>query len=154
MGKLDEVPSFFFGEVPPPIQDAVDLAANFDELYVLHTDGRLTLCFAFSQGVSLPKCNDPQPYTDFREGRANMPYIPARPFSQLYANPAPDPSLYILEPVNQSVTHFSYRNLGFQREYSPLYPLEGGDASAFTVSGVERLVFIALGNNIYFGVMP
>jgi hypothetical protein len=154
IGSLDQEPSYFFGDQPPAIQGSIDLAVNFDELYLLHKDGHLTLCYAFIPNISLPKCNDPQPFTDFRVGRENATYISDTPFSEIFANPAPDPSLYLLEPQNQSVTHFSFRSLGYLREYSPLKPLQGGDATAFVISGVDRLLFLAVDNRVYFGLMP
>jgi hypothetical protein len=147
------VPYLFFDEQVPEMQDVIDIAVNFDELYLLHADGHLTLCFADVPGVSQAHCVDPQPLRDFRQGRENQIYEPDRPFSQLYSNPSPDPSIFMLEPVNQAITHFSFRKLGFLQEYSPSQPFSG-NATAFTIRGIERMAFLALGNQVYFGVLP
>jgi len=146
-------PYLFFDEQIPDLQDAIDMAVNFDELYLLYADGHLTLCFADVPGISQAQCADPQPLRDFRQGRENEIYEPDKPFSQLYSNPSPDPSIYMLEPVNQAVTHFSFRKLGFLQEYSPSIPF-GENATAFTVRGVDHLVFLALGDQVFYGIMP
>jgi hypothetical protein len=146
-------PYLFFDEQIPNLQDAIDIAVNFDELYLLYADGHLALCFADVPGISQAQCADPQPLRDFRQGRENAIYEPDRPFSQLFSNPSPDPSIYMLEPVNQTVTHFSFRKLGFLQEYSPSIPFNE-NATAFTIRGVDRLIFLALGNQIYYGIMP
>ncbi len=146
-------PYLFFDDQIPPMQDVIDLAANFDELYLLHADGHLTLCFADVVGISKTQCTDPQPLQDFRTGREASGYQPESPYSQLYSNPSPDPSLYVLEPVGQSVTHFSFRELGFLQQFSPTQPLNG-KATAFTVRSVDRLIYLALGNQVYYGVSP
>lgn len=146
-------PYLFFDEQIPNLQNAIDIAVNFDELYLLYADGHLTLCFADVPGISQAQCVDPQPLRDFRQGRENAIYEPDRSFSQLYSNPSPDPSIYMLEPVNQTVTHFSFRKLGFLQEYSPSIPFSE-NATAFTVRGVDRLIYLALGNQVFYGIMP
>ncbi len=38
-------PYFFFGGQIPELEDAIDLAVNADDLYVLHSDGRISDLF-------------------------------------------------------------------------------------------------------------
>lgn len=150
----DQEPYFYFSEQIPLLRDAIDLAANFDELYLVHSDGRMTMCLADSRLITPTRCNDPQPYTDFRSGRENAPFTIPNPFSQLLANPSPDPSLYFLEPAGQSVFHFSFRSVGFLEELAPLKPMGGGAATGFTVNQLKGLVFIAVGNQVFVGDIP
>ncbi len=152
--QIDLEPNLFFGDDIPPLNTVVDLAANLQEIYLLYADGHLALCYDAVPGISQPKCTNPQPFTDFREGRENADFVPDRPFTQLLANPSPDPSLYLLEPENQAITQFSFRSLGFLHEYRPVRQLDGGPATAFAIRGVDRLVYLAAGNQVYFGVIP
>jgi hypothetical protein len=152
--QIDLEPTSFFGDEIPPLKPVIDLAANLQEIYLLYTDGHLALCFDAVPGISQPKCTDPQPFKDFREGRENADFIPDRPFTQILSNPSPDPSLYFLEPENQAITQFSFRSLGYLHEYRPVRKLDGGAATAFAIRGVDRLVYIATGNQVYFGVIP
>ncbi len=152
--QIDLEPNLFFGDDIPPLDTIIDIAANLQEIYLLYTDGHLALCFDAVPGISQPKCTNPQPFTDFREGRENADFNPDRPFTQILSNPSPDPSLYLLEPENQAITQFSFRSLGFLHEYQPVRQLDGGPATAFAIRGVDRLVYLAAGNQVYFGVIP
>ena len=91
---------------------------------------------------------------DYRPGRENLPLAPPAPFTQIQVTSPPDPSLFLLEPKSQSIYHFSLRNLAFQRQYLPENPLPAREATAFAVDTLQRNLFIALGNEIYYAVMP
>jgi hypothetical protein len=76
------------------------------------------------------------------------------PFSQiLYATP-PDPSLYFLEPFTQSVYHFSLRTLTFQRQILPKSSLKDELATAFFVNHIDRTIYLAIDNNVYYANIP
>ena len=152
--QIDLEPNLFFGDDIPPLDTVIDIAANLQEIYLLYSDGHLALCFDAVPGISQPKCTNPEPFKDFREGRENADFIPDRPFTQIVSNPSPDPSLYLLEPENQAITQFSFRSLGFLHEYQPVRQLDGGSATAFAIRGVDRLVYLAVGSQVYFGVIP
>ena len=105
-------PSMFFNDEIPDMQDVVDMTVNRGDLYLLHADNRLTLCF-YSDFQGVPtRCSTPN-FVDFRPGRESLPLIPPAPFSQIQNTLPPDPSLYFLEPVNQSVYHFQPAQPGF-----------------------------------------
>ena len=143
----------FDDEEIPPLQDVVDLAVNRDDLYLLHADGNLTLCFLSGFGGVPTRCSDPN-YVDFRPGRENLPLIPANPLTQLMITPPPDPSIFMLEPESQSINHFSLRNLAFQRQYLPGDPLSPRDATAFFVDNIHHVLFLAIGNELYYAPIP
>jgi hypothetical protein len=153
--ELSEEPQLFFDQQIPFMQDVVDLVANNGELYLLHTDGHMTLCFFSGLGVAPTRCSDAA-YIDFRLGRENMPLTTPYPFTQVMFTSPPDPSLYLFEPKSQAIFHFSLRNLAFQRQYLPLAAskLPARDATAFTVSPIRRMLFLAVGNQVYYAVMP
>jgi hypothetical protein len=146
-------PSMFFNEEIPDLQDVVDMTVNRGDLYLLHADNRLTLCF-YSDFQGVPtRCSTPN-YVDFRPGRENMPLIPASPFTQIQNTLPPDPSLYFLEPQNQAIYHFSLRNLAFQHMLAPESPIAAGSASAFFVDNLQGYVYLAVGNQVYYAVLP
>jgi hypothetical protein len=151
--NLEELPTQFFDQEIPLLQDVIDLAANRNDLYLLHRDGRLTLCFYGGAGVSPTRCSEPA-YLDLRPGRENLPLASLAPFSQMQITSPPDPSLFMLEPKSQSIYHFSLRNLAFQRQYLPESPLAPNDATAFAVDTIQRMLFVAFGNEVYYAVMP
>ena len=153
-GDFDGEPAYYFGDQPPPLQDVVDLAATNEDLYLLHADGHMTLCITGQFGEVTPtRCTDPAPYIDMRPGQEGLPLSPVPPYSQVEYSPPPDPSLYLLEPSNHAVDRYSLRNLAFQSRYLPLQTL-GPGATAAWVDPVERLIFVADGNRVYYANLP
>ena len=153
-GETSQEPSFFFGDQIPRLDDVVDLIANNDDLYLLHADGHLTLCQFSWLKVSPTRCIEPVEYLDTRPGRENSVLIPENPFSKILYNPPPDPSLYLLDPDNQSMYHFSLRNPTFQKQYVPEDVFSGGYATAFAVDSFNRILFLAVGDDVYYARIP
>ncbi|MBN2548720.1 MAG: hypothetical protein JXB15_06165 [Anaerolineales bacterium] len=154
-GKIVPNPSPFFLPATqiPALQDVIDLVVNGNELYLLRSDGRVTLCnYTANEQVKYP-CSDP-PFIDFRPGRENLPMALAAPFVQVLASSPPDPSLFLLEPKSQAIFHFSFRNLAFQRQYLPLKTVAEGPVTAFLVHASERMIFLAIGNQVFYGALP
>jgi hypothetical protein len=145
-------PRLFFGSQIPFMPDVVDLAVNRNDLYLLHADGHITTCTYSSIQESPTRCQDPSPYSDARVGRQNGPIIHDAIFSQILYTLPPDPSIYMLDPVNQAIYHFSLR-LTFQRQFRPMTDLDEGKATAFTISS-NRMIFLAIGNQVYFADLP
>jgi hypothetical protein len=150
--QVGEPPRFFFGDDIPPLQDVIDMVVNGDDLYLLHGDGHQTRCTYSTIEGAPTRCEDPLIYTDRREGRQDGAVIPDAVFSQIFFSPPPDPSLYLLDPANQAIYHFGM-NLGFQRQYRPILPAAGQKATAFTVA-TNRVVFLAVGNAVYYAAIP
>jgi hypothetical protein len=150
--NLSQEPRLFFGSQVPFMPDVIDLAVNRNDLYLLHSDGHITTCTYSGLQESPTRCQDPTTYYDSRIGRQNGPIIHDAPFSQIQYTQPPDPSIYMLDPVNQAIYHFSLR-LTFQRQFRPLTDLGDGEATAFTISP-NRIVFIAIGNRVYYTDLP
>lgn len=151
--EQNPAPVFFFNEEVPDVQDVVDLTVNRTDLYLLHGDGKLTLCY-YSGFTGIPtRCSQPD-FRDFRPGRENQPLMPPSPFVQIQNTAPPDPSLFLLEAQTQAIYHFSLRNLAFQRQYMPNDELGAAPASAFTVDNIRRYLYLAVGSQIYYAVMP
>ncbi|MCL4560564.1 MAG: hypothetical protein M1281_08120 [Chloroflexi bacterium] len=152
-----DAPYSFFDEQIPSIADAVDLAVNSSDLYLLHADGHLTLCtLSYMQG-SPTRCTDPAVYSDLRPGRQNgVATLPNTKFTQMLFTPPPDPSIYLLDQAERSVYHFSMR-LNLQRLLLPANPADEGipdtPVTAFTISST-RTIFLAFGNKVFYAMMP
>jgi hypothetical protein len=157
--QLDQPPQLFFAQQVPPMKDAVDLAVDKSDLYLLHADGHITICTYSELNVAPTRCTDPVPFTDSRPGQVGQMLLPADPFTQIMATQPPDPSLYLLEPKSQAIYHFSLRQLTFQRQFQSTGPLPAGassviPATAFTLSPDARIAFLALGNRIFYANIP
>ncbi len=157
--QLDQPPQLFFAEQVPPMKDVIDLAVDKSDLYLLHTDGHVTICTYSELNVAPTRCTDPVPYSDSRPGRVGQMLLPADPFTQVTATQPPDPSLYLLEPKTQAIYHFSLRQLTFQRQFQSSGALPPGSnsvipATAFTLSPDARIAFLALGNRIFYANIP
>jgi hypothetical protein len=152
-------PQLFFNESVPPMENAIDIAVDNDDLYMLHTDGHMTLCTFSNLEVSPTRCSDPAPYSDSRPGREGQVFLPHPAFNQMQTTRPPDPSLYLLDPSSQAIYHFSLR-LTYQRQLRPLdnpdatTSTEIEPASAFAISPDSRLVFLASGNQVMYAGMP
>jgi hypothetical protein len=148
-------PVNFFTDESPSMDGVIDLSVNNDELYLLHEDGHMTFCLSARMDVSPSRCPSPPPsFVDLRPGRENLLMQLDYPFSQiLYATP-PDPSLYFLEPFTQSVYHFSLRTLTFQRQILPKSSLKDELATAFFVNHIDRTIYLAIDNNVYYANIP
>ncbi|HEX9029293.1 MAG TPA: hypothetical protein VF823_08970 [Anaerolineales bacterium] len=154
-GNLQDQPQFYFGDVVPPLQDVVDLAANHDELYLLHADGHLTRCnFSKLQQVAPTRCVNSASFEDSRPGREKAPMVLDNPFTQIFSNQPPDPSLYLMDPKTQAVYRFSLQSLVFQYQVQPASDLHGGQATAFTVNNIDHTLFLATGNQVYYTALP
>jgi hypothetical protein len=96
---------------------------------------------------------------DSRPGREGQPYFPYPAFSQIKRTQPPDPSIYLLDPAEQSIYHFSQR-LAYQRQLKPIQPLSPNPdgsvdpASAFTFSPDNRIVFLVVSNQVYSAGKP
>jgi hypothetical protein len=150
--EVNQEPRLFFAAQIPFMPDVIDLAVNRNDLYLLHSDGHITTCTYSSLQESPTRCQDPSLFSDSRIGRQNGPIIHDAPFTQILYTSPPDPSIYMLDPVNQAIYHFSLR-LTLQRQFRSLEDLNQGEATAFTISP-NRTIFLAIGNQVYYADLP
>ncbi len=149
---VSQPPHLFFGDVIPPMQDAIDMAVYNDDLYLLHADGHTTKCTYSGMIQSPTRCDDPYPYSDDRPGRSHGPVLEDAVFSQIAYSNFPERSIYYLEPKNQAIFYFSVL-LTLQYQYQPKSPLAVGDATSFAISP-NRIAYLAIGNNVYYAAIP
>ncbi len=152
----DQAPRDYFTndqEKPENLDTTVSFVVDRDDLYLLHQDGNLTYCSTLDiTGVPI-RCQKAT-FIDMRPGRENNPLTTSTPFKQLMISSPPDTSLFFLEAANHSIFHFSLRNLVFQRHYMPQKALSLLPATAFTVYPERRALFLAIGNEVFFGSIP
>lgn len=159
-GDFGSAPRLFFDDQIPQLDDAIDLAADRDDLYLLHRDGRVTLCTFSAFAVAPTRCTDPAPYRDSRPGRENQVLLPDSPFTRLLAVQPPDPSLYLLAGEAQSVYRFSLRLLTYDRQFALVDPAILGSANrkqaatAVALSPDNRVIFFAFGSQLLYAAIP
>jgi hypothetical protein len=150
---VSQAPRLFFDQQIPPMQDVIDLAINQNDLYLLHEDGHLTTCIYSSLAGSPTRCKDPEVYTDPRPGRQSGPFIEDTFFSQIQFSPPPEPTIYMLDPNSQAIYRFSVR-LTLDRQFRSQETPAEGPASAFTVNRNSHIIFLAVGNQVFYAPLP
>ena len=155
-GLFTDLPVMFFGnQVPQNMNSAIDLAANDADLYMLFQDGHVTACPLTHYDVVPMRCSDPVTYVDTRPERQPGPKINDAIFTQMTFASAPDPSLYMLEPLTRAIYRFSPRNDSlelrgqFRAGVLQSNALFNGPATAMTISS-NRDLFFSIGNQVYF----
>lgn len=148
-------PGLYFDLQVPRLGDVVDLAADQQNLYLMHQDGSMTSCN--TAGAST-LCDDPAPYRETREGHPADPLrFPEADFVTLISTQPPDPSLYILDAQGPAVYNFSHRRLNLQRVYRPedesAFMRAGTRPDAFAVTGNRRLV-ATVGGQVFIAALP
>jgi len=139
--------SEYFGATDSPtMEDAVDLATNGSELYILHADGYITRCVTESPTAD-PQCVTPFEFSDPRAGRASGPFMAGAQFTSLKFKGSPGMAIYMLDPAHQSLYRFSTQ-LEYQRQFQPAEDEISGVVTAFTVTMSDR-IYLAAGNQVY-----
>jgi hypothetical protein len=159
-GQFTELPIMFFGQqVPQNMNSAITLAVNNADLYLLFQDGHVTACSLTRLAVAPVRCTDPITFKDTRPERQAGPRINDAIFTQMTFASAPDPSLYMLEPLTRAVYRFSPRSdsLELRGQFRTATaagqdentPIASGPATAMTISP-NRFMFFSVGNQVYF----
>jgi hypothetical protein len=155
-GKFPDLPNMFFGEqVPQSMNTAIDLAANNSDLYLLFQDGHVSTCPLTRYDVVPMRCTDPATFVDSRPERQPGPKINDAIFTQMTFASAPDPSLYLLEPLTRAIYRFSPRPNSlelrgqFRGTMEQNNTLFNGPATAMTISP-NRYAFFSVGSQVFF----
>jgi hypothetical protein len=150
-GFFSGTPELYFVEEVRDLKSAIDLALAQDELIILYADGRIDRCRRFresgEEGRAFRIECDAEPFfQDDRPDRASSQQIPgAVPVEMSYSAP-PEPSLYFLDLLSNSVFHYSMR-LVYQGQYIPIEPFET-EISAMTL-GPPNDLYVAVGSQVY-----
>lgn len=152
-GTYVDRPYFFFGGQIPELDDAIDLAVNGDDLYILHSDGHLSTC-SYSRIQNVPtRCVDPAALVNPFPAYRDMDLFSEAHFTQMMFTPAPDSALLILDADSQGVFRFTPRALQLDSQLRPQAgadnPLPLGAVGAMTVSP-SHVLYFALQDKLYF----
>jgi hypothetical protein len=151
--EIEQPPHTYFGpDRPDDVQGIIDMAVNRDDLFLLHKDGYMIKCVFGGLKESPTRCEDPAMYTDTRPGRKTGPVILDARFEQVVFTPPPDPSLYLLDPVNAAIYHFGLR-LTFQRQFRPRNPLHVDTVTTMAIAP-NRTLYLVSGNQVYAVILP
>ncbi len=147
------VPQVLFRQTTPiDLANVVDFAVLRGEIYFLFVDTQVARCQLFS--TEGPKC-EALTYQDPRPGRQDGPVMTEARFRYIHASAIPEPSLYLFDPDQQAVYHFSLR-LRFDRQYRPSEPVQA-EFTHFAVgldpSGASTL-FLLSTNQVYAAPLP
>jgi len=156
--KFPEEPYFFFqAQVPEKLEEAIGLAVNGDDLYLLNQDGHMTTCTLSRIDASPTRCNDPAPYVDTRPGYEGGRTLVDGKFTQIAFTSPPNPSVALLQPytIEPSIFRFSARGLELQNQIhsragkdNPLPKTAKITAMAFSPN---KVLFIFLdGGQVFF----
>jgi hypothetical protein len=154
-------PIAFFGEqVPQNLGLAVDLAASGSDLYLLYSDGHMTVCTFSGLAESNTTCLDPANFVDPRLGNQSGPILADAGFSQVVFDVPYNTALFLLEPNTKGVYKFNphptaLELLGQLHASTKLEKLtfQNIPASALAID-TNRTLFLCVGNQVYFAVMP
>ncbi len=147
--------SIFNGNIPENLSSMEDIALYENELYVLNRSGMLMDC---SIGDVQITCNPNIGYgvIQFGHDRQTSDVIAGAQFTQLQTTQPPDPSLFFMDQLNNSIYHFSLA-LNMQKQIEPdflsLSSTPEGPITAFTISPYG-VVHFAFGHQLYFGYIP
>jgi len=137
----------YFGAVDAPeMDDAVDLATNGSEMYILHQEGYTTKCIT-EKAIADPQCTTPFEYADTREGRDSGPFLEGASFDAFTIKSSPGQAVYMLDSDELAVYRFSTQ-LAFQEQFRPEQGFFNQPATAFAVTMSDRL-FLAVDDQVY-----
>lgn len=151
--QFDRAADSYFEDMPIDLSQAVEIAVNRDELFILHADGHSSHYVA-SNITGLIDGQERLPYSDLRADTPRMDFLNLH-FGRLAYSPPPDPSIYYLDAKGAELYQFSLKlNLNrVLRSGSVQGALPGGEVSAFSVSS-NQMVFLAFNNQLFHAVLP
>jgi hypothetical protein len=139
--------SEYFGAVDSPeMSDAIDLATNGSELFILHAEGYLTKCVT-ERSDSDPICTTPFEFSDPRPGQQPGAFFTGADFQYFTIKGSPGMAVYLLDPEEGALYRFSTQ-LEYQEQFRPLEGIIDQPATAFAVTMSDR-AFLAVDDQIY-----
>ena len=153
---FDQNPNWFFDEQKPKLSDLIAISAYGNDVYMLHSDGSMSMCTYRLGRDDTTKCNDVS-YFDERKGAEPEPRVMGGTrFIQMMSTEPPQSSLFVLDADTPAVYQFSLR-LTFIKQIRPLssedYTVPQTPATAFVVTP-GRNILLAFGDELYRGSLP
>jgi hypothetical protein len=154
---FSSAPESFFGKNSPSLEDAVDLSVDTQDIYFLHADGQLTHCLYSIAALVDTTCDPRSSPVDPRPGYdVSAPAFGSTHFSQMVLTQPPVPSIYLLDSETTNIYQFNMR-LELHRvlalDQDTQAAMKNQKATAFAINP-NRMIFVALGNSIFYGFLP
>jgi hypothetical protein len=145
-------PYFYFDLQVPEIRDAIDLSVSGNEMYLLHSDGRLTQC-NFRRSEELPtRCNDVTlSAPDFLAYGGTSAFAGANLTQMTFAAP-PENALLLLDAQGKQVFRVNLKSFALQGIFGmsgDSLNLASGPVTAMSVSA-NHVLYLAFGNQVYY----
>ncbi len=147
-------PLFFFEQDIPRLNDSIGLAAHGDNLYILHNDGKLTIC-AYSRLFTSPtRCTNPAEFKDTRPGYPSGTQLRDGQFRQIIFTQSPNPTVNLLEPTTRAIFRFSPYSLELQTILRSIPGEEASLPSNMPISAIafspNKALFVLSDGQVYF----
>jgi hypothetical protein len=149
IGTFPDAPYIFFGIQIPDIEDAIDIAVSGDELYLLHSDGRITYCMYSRIDDKPTRCDSPVTLVNHFTAYGETDVFAQAHFTQMVLTGQPDATLLLLDAEGQQVYRLSSRGfelLGILSSEAGTFP--NGPLGAMTFSP-NHILYVAYGNQVY-----
>ena len=148
-GIFKDPPLIFFGVQIPDIQDAIDIAVNGDELYLLHADGRITYCM-YSRLDGVPtRCDSPVTLVNRLPAYGETNVFAQAHFTQMMLAELPESTVILLDAEGQSMYRLSSRGFELQGILgAAIGDLPAGSLGAMT-AGPNHILYVVLDNQVY-----
>jgi len=139
--------SEYFGAIDSPeMADAIEIATNGSELFILHGDGYITKCVT-ERADSDPNCTTPFEFTDPRQGLEAGAFFSGASFNSFKIKGSPGMAVYFLDSEEQALYRFSTQ-LEYQEQFRPLDGVIDKPATAFAITMSDR-AFLAVDDQVY-----
>ena len=148
--------SFFSGQAPNDLINAIDLAVNGSDLYLLFADGHLATCVYSLLDTVPTRCTDPAQLSDPHPAAGGGDTFGQAHFSQILLTTPPDSAIFLLDADAQAVFRFSPRSLELQNQLHTLAnnsenPFPSGSLTAMTANP-SHVLFLAQGEQVYLAL--
>lgn len=149
----------FFTRDVPRLDDVIDMTLYANQLYLLHGDGKMTLCEYDTFGGTDATCQESLTFEDLSSESAFRLFdFPLANFIQLTSVDQPSPAIFILDEKGPTVLMFGLKMKTLYWQLRPRASLEytqpDKPLTAFTISGgLPRHILLMYTNQLYYGVL-
>ncbi len=152
-GLFSDTPAFYFVDQVPDLKEAVDLALAQDQLLLLFSDGHVESCRRTVEdqaggGTRIRvECDQAMRFQSDHPGQESTEHIPGAVPIEMAYSPPPEPSLYFLDALSDSVFIYSMR-LVYQGQLLPTTPFRSRPTAL--ALGPPNSLFLAVEDQVFY----
>lgn len=152
-GLFSDAPAFYFVDHVPDLKEAVDLALAQDQLLLLFRDGHVESCRRTVEdqaggGTRIRvECDQAMRFQSDQPGQESTEHIPGAVPIEMAYSPPPEPSLYFLDSLSDSVFIYSMR-LVYQGRLLPTTPFPSRPTAL--ALGPPNSLFVAVEDQVFY----